>query len=69
MVLCTLNNTQPISAEAPVTPGKRKAESKKDTPPAKKAKSEGEGKDKCTGPINQISVFNYDDHKGLNTDV
>lgn len=34
----------PALLEAPVTPGKRKAENKKDTPPAKKAKSEGEGK-------------------------
>ncbi len=33
------------SPETPVTPGKRKAESKKEkeTPPAKKAKTDGEG--------------------------
>lgn len=33
-----------VSTEALVTPAKRKAEGKKDTPPAKKAKSEGEGR-------------------------
>lgn len=31
-----------------MTAAKRKAESKKDTPPAKKAKSEGDGENECT---------------------
>ncbi|XP_061634201.1 nucleolin [Phyllopteryx taeniolatus] len=42
--------------EAPVTPAKRKAEGKKDTPPAKKAKSEGEGFCLFVGNLN----FNKD---------
>lgn len=33
------------------TAAKRKAESKKDTPPAKKAKSEGQGKNKYILPV------------------
>ncbi|KAK2907977.1 nucleolin isoform X1 [Channa argus] len=43
--------------EAPVTPGKRKAESKKDTPPAKKAKSEGEGFCLFVGNLNSNKDF------------
>uniref|UniRef100_A0A3B4TR16 Nucleolin n=1 Tax=Seriola dumerili TaxID=41447 RepID=A0A3B4TR16_SERDU len=46
-----------ISIEAPVTPGKRKAESKKDTPPAKKAKSEGEGFCLFVGNLNSNKDF------------
>nr|XP_061791092.1 nucleolin [Nerophis lumbriciformis] len=43
--------------EAPVTPGKRKAEAKKDTPPAKKAKSEGEGFCLFAGNLNSNKDF------------
>ncbi|KAM7387965.1 hypothetical protein PAMP_024169 [Pampus punctatissimus] len=43
--------------EAPVTPAKRKAESKKDTPPAKKAKSEGEGFCLFVGNLNSSKDF------------
>ncbi|KAG7217532.1 hypothetical protein INR49_021459 [Caranx melampygus] len=42
---------------APVTPGKRKAETKKDTPPAKKAKSEGEGFCLFVGNLNSSKDF------------
>lgn len=34
-----------LSPESPVTPAKRKAAGNKETPPAKKAKSDGEGKE------------------------
>uniref|UniRef100_A0A3Q3K0A1 Nucleolin n=1 Tax=Monopterus albus TaxID=43700 RepID=A0A3Q3K0A1_MONAL len=47
--------------EAPVTPGKRKAENKKGTPPAKKAKSEGEGFCLFVGNLN--SNKNFDEIK------
>ncbi|XP_034557793.1 nucleolin [Notolabrus celidotus] len=43
--------------DAPVTPGKRKAESKKDTPPAKKAKAEGEGFCLFVGNLNSNKDF------------
>ncbi|XP_069009510.1 LOW QUALITY PROTEIN: nucleolin [Embiotoca jacksoni] len=43
--------------EAPVTPGKRKAESKKDTPPAKKSKSEAEGFSLFVGNLNSNKDF------------
>ncbi|XP_026201748.1 nucleolin isoform X2 [Anabas testudineus] len=43
--------------DAPVTPGKRKADSKKDTPPAKKAKSEGEGFCLFVGNLNSNKDF------------
>ncbi|KAM7409567.1 hypothetical protein PAMA_001178 [Pampus argenteus] len=43
--------------DAPVTPAKRKAESKKDTPPAKKAKSEGEGFCLFVGNLNSNKDF------------
>lgn len=44
-----------------MTPAKRKAESKKDTPPAKKAKSEGEGEVAliCTLQCQKLLVFSY----------
>lgn len=57
-----------LSTEAPVTPAKRKAEGKKDTPPAKKAKSEGEGKRNCTEPSIEFELVVMI-NKGLNTDV
>ncbi|XP_040896387.1 nucleolin isoform X5 [Toxotes jaculatrix] len=44
-------------AEAPLTPAKRKAESKKGTPPAKKAKSEGEGFCLFVGNLNSNKDF------------
>ena len=40
-----------------MTPAKRKAESKKDTPPAKKAKSEGEGFSLFFGNLNSQKDF------------
>ncbi|XP_026179105.1 nucleolin [Mastacembelus armatus] len=43
--------------DAPVTPGKRKAENKKDTPPAKKAKSESEGFCLFVGNLNSNKDF------------
>ncbi|KAF0042015.1 hypothetical protein F2P81_005547 [Scophthalmus maximus] len=43
--------------ETPVTPGKRKADSKKDTPPAKKAKAEGEGFCLFVGNLNSNKDF------------
>ncbi|XP_040896384.1 nucleolin isoform X2 [Toxotes jaculatrix] len=43
--------------EAPLTPAKRKAESKKGTPPAKKAKSEGEGFCLFVGNLNSNKDF------------
>ncbi|KAJ8374320.1 hypothetical protein SKAU_G00049000 [Synaphobranchus kaupii] len=43
--------------EAPVTPAKRKADSKKETPPAKKAKSEGEGFSLFVGNLNSGKDF------------
>ncbi|XP_047443286.1 nucleolin [Mugil cephalus] len=43
--------------DAPVTPGKRKAEGKKDTPPAKKAKAEGEGFCLFIGNLNSNKDF------------
>ncbi|XP_067452838.1 nucleolin isoform X3 [Thunnus thynnus] len=44
-------------ADAPVTPAKRKAEGKKDTPPAKKAKSDGEGFCLFVGNLNSSKDF------------
>ncbi|KAL7397652.1 hypothetical protein ABVT39_025752 [Epinephelus coioides] len=43
--------------EVPVTPAKRKAEGKKDTPPAKKAKSDGEGFCLFVGNLNANKDF------------
>ncbi|XP_067452837.1 nucleolin isoform X2 [Thunnus thynnus] len=43
--------------DAPVTPAKRKAEGKKDTPPAKKAKSDGEGFCLFVGNLNSSKDF------------
>lgn len=41
--------TETLSLSEPAAkPAKRKAESKKETPPAKKAKSDGDGKEKFT---------------------
>lgn len=58
-----------VFTEAPVTPAKRKAEGKKDTPAAKKAKAEGDGRNNPL-TVNQISTyFIMMINKGLNTDV
>uniref|UniRef100_A0A8P4KEN7 Nucleolin n=1 Tax=Dicentrarchus labrax TaxID=13489 RepID=A0A8P4KEN7_DICLA len=46
-----------VSTDAPVTPAKRKAEGKKDTPPAKKAKSEGDGFCLFVGNLNSNKDF------------
>ncbi|KAM4738599.1 nucleolin [Anableps anableps] len=43
--------------EAPVKPAKRKAESKKETPPAKKVKSDGEGLSLFVGNLNSNKDF------------
>ncbi|KAM7012293.1 nucleolin [Tautogolabrus adspersus] len=43
--------------EVPVTPAKRKADGKKDTPPAKKAKSEGDGFCLFVGNLNSNKDF------------
>ncbi|MED6284075.1 hypothetical protein CHARACLAT_015559 [Characodon lateralis] len=43
--------------EAPVKPAKRKAETKKETPPAKKAKSDGEGFSLFVGNLNSNKDF------------
>lgn len=43
--------------EAPVKPAKRKAEGKKETPPAKKAKSDGEGFSLFVGNLNSSKDF------------
>lgn len=54
---------------APVTPGKRKAETKKDTPPAKKSKSEG-GEFHCIVEFMWfILTINMMNIKGLNTEI
>lgn len=59
------------SPETPVTPGKRKAEAKKEkgTPPAKKVKTDGEGETCTLYSLVLAHLTSYDDHKGLNTDV
>uniref|UniRef100_A0A8C2ZY82 Nucleolin n=1 Tax=Cyclopterus lumpus TaxID=8103 RepID=A0A8C2ZY82_CYCLU len=46
-----------LSAEAPVTSGKRKADSKKDSPAAKKAKAEGDGFCLFVGNLNSNKEF------------
>lgn len=57
--------------ETPVTPGKRKAETKKEkgTPPAKKVKTDGEGETCILYTLFLVHLTTYDDQKGLNTDV
>lgn len=49
-----------------MTPKKRKAEGKKDTPPAKKAKGDGESKLKHS--VNEVQYLMMN-NMGLNTDM
>lgn len=59
-----------LSPEAAATPAKRKAESKNDTPAAKKAKADGEGRnDALTSPLSVtyiIRLCNYEHHVTFN---